>query len=467
MNRRLRLRVASPAVYTLLVSLVFFPLLLARSLSNGSPTKVACGQTITEDTTLDEDLTCPPDTDFAIAIGASNITLDLNGHVLSGYAPIGRIGGVGVFVQDKEGVIIRNGTIEEFNDGISIAGTRRLTIENLTVKNRRIIDPNHFVFGVAIYHSQDVVVRDMLFEFPSVAHKSAVEIWESNVAVSNIEVHGGGVGVSFSFNQICDPAHTPSNGTVLNSRFSGIYIAGIWAACSSSARIEGNDFSTAPGVGVGIQGDAPFFGAVTDITVEGNHIHDASTGIEFRGIIESSISNNIVSDNGAWGIAMRQSLGCLNPEPGWECFYSTANVITDNEALGNGTDLYHHEDSRGNIWKRNTCETKQGVDIPECTIPLVTIGRVNDDVALIWRHHSANTNGYEVWCSTTDPYFAPGASGAISVTVPLPGGYTHSGAMSSTDNYFYTVLGVNGVGEKSSPSNRTGKYSFDLTPGAP
>jgi parallel beta-helix repeat protein len=323
---------------------------------------VVCGQTITENVILDKDLECPPDTESAIIIGASNIMLDLGGHVLRGHAP-----GTGIFAQEKEGIIIRNGTIEGFNDGIFIINTHYITIENLTVKNQNIVDPNHFIFGVHIDNSQDVVVRDMLFEFPSVAHKSAVEIYESDVAVSNIDVRGGGVGVSFSFNQVCDPTNSPSNGTVLNSRFSGIYVGGIWIACSSNVQIAGNDISTAPGVGVGIQGDAPFFGAVTGLTVEGNNIHAAVIGIEFRGIINSTISDNIISNNSAWGIAMRPSLGCLAPEPGWDCFYSTTNVITNNETSGNATDLFQDEACGGNTWVGNTCETKQGNDIPECT----------------------------------------------------------------------------------------------------
>jgi hypothetical protein len=98
-------------------------------------------------------------------------------------------------------------------------------------------------------------------------------------------------------------------------------------------------------------------------------IHGAVLGIEFRGITESSILNNHVFDNQGWGIAMRQSLGCITPEPGWECFSSTANVITDNETWGNVTDLYHYEGSLGNTWQRNTCETKDGVEIPACTPP--------------------------------------------------------------------------------------------------
>jgi len=31
---------------------------------------------------------------------------------------------------------------------------------------------------------------------------------------------------------------------------------------------------------------------------------------------------------------MRQSLGCITPELGWQCFYSTANMIADNQTWG-------------------------------------------------------------------------------------------------------------------------------------
>jgi len=327
---------------------------------------VVCGQTVTGDAILDKDLDCPVGTEYAIIIDASNITLDLGGHVLRGQVP-----GTGILAQDKVGIIIKNGIIEGFNEGIFILNTNNVTVENLTVRNQTIIDPTHFIFGVIIFGSHDVMVRDTLFEFPSVAHKEAVEIYESDVTVSNIEVRGG-TGVNFSYAGDCDPEHKPNTGRVLNSKFSGIYIAGIWAACCSNVQIAGNDFTAAPGVGVGIQGDATFSGAVTGLVVEGNYIHDAVIGIDFRGIIESTISNNTINGNSAWGIAIKPSLGCPTGEPGYgrtdyDCVYSTANVISDNQTSGNGTDLYQCEACTGNIWERNTCTTKQGADIPECT----------------------------------------------------------------------------------------------------
>jgi hypothetical protein len=348
------------------ISFLIILLILAQFIvifSVKSKPEISCGEVIMEDTVLGEDLMCPP-SNFAIEIGASDITLDLGGYTLSGDAS-----GTGVFAINHEGITIKNGIIDGFNDGIFIINSSYVNIENLTIRNQNITDPNHFIFGVHIDGCQDVIVRDSLFEFPSVAHKEAVEIFDSVVDVENIEVHGGGAGVSFSFSGVCDPVNNPSNGTVLNSRFSEIYGAGIWVACSSSALIQGNNFSTSPGVGVGIQGDAPFLGAVTGLTVKENFIHDTMIGIEFRGILGSNITKNYIYDNPYWGIAMRQSLGCYIPEPGWECFNSTDNTIDDNETWGSGTDLYNDENSLGNSWEGNSCQTKLGIDIPECRQP--------------------------------------------------------------------------------------------------
>jgi parallel beta-helix repeat protein len=337
--------------------------------SPGAVAHIVCGQVVTENTLLATDLSCPPETAMAIIITASNLTLDLGGHTISGYTP-----NTGVHISSGlAGVTIRNGSIDGFNVGIYVDASNLVTLEDLTIRNMDITDPNHFLFGTAIVNSQQVVVRDALFEFPTVAHKEAVEIFGSTVDVDNIEVSGGGAGVSFSFlGDTCDPVNSPSNGTVRNSNFHDIYVAGIWIACSSNALVEDNEFTGCPECLLGIQGESQFLGAVTGFVVKNNIIHDTFLGIEFRGVSQSSILNNRVYNNRGWGIAMRQSLGCLSPQPNWECFYSTANVIADNETWGNVTDLYHYEYALGNTWEGNSCETKDGVEIPECTPPNAT-----------------------------------------------------------------------------------------------
>jgi len=350
-----------------LLGLLVLVQLVAGLPAEGMP-DVNCGDMITEDTTFDQDLVCPPGTEWAIVIGASNVTLDLGGHTLSGHAP-----GIGVLATGREGLVIRNGTIEGFQDGVFVSESSRVTVEKLTVRNLESSDPGQLVRGVTLDESHNVVVRDMLFEFLVVAHKEAVDAYASDVTVSDIEVRGGGAGVGFSFAGACDPVNAPNIGKVTNSRFSGIYVAGLYVACTTDLWIEGNDISTAPGAGVGIQAEAPFPGAVSGLNITRNSIHDTILGIEFRGIVESTVAGNYAFDNEAWGIILRQSLGCLSPQPGWECFNSTANLIADNNSWGSGTDLYHHVDSVGNSWERNMCETKEGVEIPECTPPAAAL----------------------------------------------------------------------------------------------
>lgn len=83
-------------------------------------THVTCGETITQDTTLDSDLlNCPAD---GLIIGADNITLDLNGHTILGAANLGVEFPPGVRNTGHGGVTIENGTIQHFHEGVRVDG---------------------------------------------------------------------------------------------------------------------------------------------------------------------------------------------------------------------------------------------------------------------------------------------------------------------------------------------------------
>src|SRR6185503_18960422 len=76
---------------------------------------LSCGQTITQDTTLDSDLVdCPGD---GVVIGAPGITLDLGGHLIDGAG----FGAGFQGVDDTAGhdaVTVTGGTVQEFFDGV-------------------------------------------------------------------------------------------------------------------------------------------------------------------------------------------------------------------------------------------------------------------------------------------------------------------------------------------------------------
>ena len=332
-------------------------------------TDVGCGEIIAENTTLHADLVCPGDAEFAIDFGASFITLDLGGFSIVGQSAVPGSVTRGVTATEREGITIRNGTIEGFGEGIFISSSDQVTLSSLNIRNPRGI-------GVNLRVSTGVLVEDSVFDLP-LADLPDVEVegiilHGGALRVRNTEVRNGTVGVNFSFADSCDVTQTPSNGEVVDTTIAGAYLSGIRVACSTNVRIAGNDIATAPQHGAGIVVDAPFLGGVTGVTVEDNTVHDAGLGIEFRGVTDSSVSRNQVNGSQGWGVAMMQSLGCdqfvppLTLLPGGDCFYSTANLISDNVALGNSPDLYHDAGSTGNTWTNNTCATKIGSDIPDC-----------------------------------------------------------------------------------------------------
>ncbi len=91
------------------------------------PRMLRCGDTITSDTVLANDLTCGEG--IALNIGADNIRLDLAGHTLSGPGrgpwvwPRRATTSIAVFAGRRTGVWIGNGTVTGFSTGVLLEGT--------------------------------------------------------------------------------------------------------------------------------------------------------------------------------------------------------------------------------------------------------------------------------------------------------------------------------------------------------
>jgi parallel beta-helix repeat protein len=105
--------------------------------AQASATHVQCGDTITQDTTLDNDLTdCPGD---GIVIGADRITLDLNGHSVTGRGcPSDAQSCVhqsGVLNEGHDRVEVRNGTIGLFENGVLVENASRNEVSDLGISH--------------------------------------------------------------------------------------------------------------------------------------------------------------------------------------------------------------------------------------------------------------------------------------------------------------------------------------------
>jgi parallel beta-helix repeat protein len=125
---------------------------LAPAAQAAKAVDVSCGETITKDTKLANDLTdCPNE---GIIIGADGITLDLNGHTIDGDGasvegcPADEPCDVGIVNTANEGprpvngpghsgVTIKNGTVQEFDVGVYGFGIRANRLRDLTTRRNR------------------------------------------------------------------------------------------------------------------------------------------------------------------------------------------------------------------------------------------------------------------------------------------------------------------------------------------
>jgi parallel beta-helix repeat protein len=96
-------------------------------------TRPACGDTVTVSTTLRADLRdCPDD---GLVIGADGITLDLNGHTVDGDAISGG-DDVGIREAGHHSVVIRHGTVQEFDHAVRLIGaSHNLVLQIVAVRN--------------------------------------------------------------------------------------------------------------------------------------------------------------------------------------------------------------------------------------------------------------------------------------------------------------------------------------------
>ena len=78
----------------------------------------SCGDTLMTNTTLSADLDCSAYVGDALTIGKNGITLNLNGHTITGLT--GDDGVDGVFIAQHKNVTVTNGTIEGFGVGVYV-----------------------------------------------------------------------------------------------------------------------------------------------------------------------------------------------------------------------------------------------------------------------------------------------------------------------------------------------------------
>ena len=255
--------------------------LLSALLLTGTPvaaqagygfTPVSCGDTITTDTTLTQDLVdCANN---GIVIGADNITLDLNGYRVDGdgrsFAGCvqGEICDAGLLNFSHGGVTVTGGSVQEFSFGALVVAAGQNRVLNISAKNNRFV-------GIGVVSCRQSVVRD------------------------SSGIHNGGGDGDGMF--LLDSHHV----RVINNVFAKNGELGIHVGESSNNVVKGNVIARNPTASI-VEGNRN--------SIRRNHIRDNEENAIFIGNNNVIVRNNVsggVRGARSSGIAVEEGRGNL------------------------------------------------------------------------------------------------------------------------------------------------------------
>jgi parallel beta-helix repeat protein len=241
--------------------------LSAAAQAHASPGAVACGATITQDTTLTADLTnCPGD---GLVIGADGITLDLNGHTIDGTVAQASscdgppFGASGIHLGGHDRLTVADGTVQQFADGVAGGGEGQ---------------------GVADSDFHGLLVRDNRFSGISLGSN---QLLNNHNKIEDNELYGNGCGAGIFLNS-ADGNHVDGNRAHDNG-------GGIGICCSPNNVVEDNVAANNRETGIAI-----YFGRHSHNVVRRNTATGNGDGI-FVGFQEGASQDDLIADNHSYG----------------------------------------------------------------------------------------------------------------------------------------------------------------------
>jgi hypothetical protein len=270
-----------------------------------SASHVHCGDVITQDTKLDDDLiNCPGD---GIVIGSDGVSLDLAGHLVDGQSELQDPSDdetKGISANGFNDLVIRNGRVNGFLQGVS-AVTSRSTVRGVTVTSccglnggvgirgdDNLIERNATVNGggdMGVFGNRNVVSRNLI---ASQLEDSWLSVSGSNVLVERNQVRAvsGAVCRAFDFFPLDRSLVTRNVVAGMSTGVSEGECFG-FVGRGESTRFERNTAS----------GESTGFG------VGGGHVleRNVASGNNWNGIdtgVGVTLSRNTANDNGNLGI---------------------------------------------------------------------------------------------------------------------------------------------------------------------
>jgi parallel beta-helix repeat protein len=279
-----------------------------------TPTTISCGMVVTTNIVAANNLNCTGD---GLIVGASGITINLNGHTIDGDdGP-----DLGIQTAGFDNVKIMNGRITDFDNGVSIdpgsnqaqltgleirssfAGVVATDSNTLTISGNRILSNNNL--GILISTSNDSTIQDN-----RVVGTTADAILLSGVTASDV------IG----------------NIVTLNGH-NGIQLLGP----STGNTVTQNVIARSGNFGIVLEGDS-----VDGNTISVNRsIGSVEAGIGLSDGDNNVLEGNVLSHNGAFGVRVADA--------------ANNNLVKRNQVAGNGDDgIYNEFGSDSNVYDQNS-----------------------------------------------------------------------------------------------------------------
>jgi large repetitive protein len=246
---------------------------------------LTCGQTITTNTTLHDDLVnCPDD---GIVIGADNITLDLNGHSIDGDAVLTEPCSGGPNFCDQgvnntaghSGITIQGGSISDFTDAVFDEGSHNV-MRGLSVSNS-------FGSGIALLNAQnDRVTGSFLHDNGLTQEAQGIRVLfgSGNQFDGNLMSNNGDAGI----NTFASNDNRVTGNSVVGNRFAGVVMGE-----GTGNQATGNHIAGSP-TGVIIDGDNSVVSGNQMTVPVGCGPDGCNFGITFEGGNGTLLANNVI-----------------------------------------------------------------------------------------------------------------------------------------------------------------------------
>ncbi|MFH1290541.1 MAG: NosD domain-containing protein [Nanoarchaeota archaeon] len=281
----------------------------------GFASAINCGDTIAEDITLTEDLlNCPED---GIIIGANDITLDCDNHLITGSGE-----NHGIYLGYRDRVTIKNCKVQNFNIGIYLLRSSENTVSDNELKSNAYS-------GISVRQNSDnnIISGNNLinnsFNGIIVVHTSNNNVLSENTANKN----GHGISVIYySYN------NTLSRNT-LNKNSCGIILDHEAESNVVSENTANNNRHC------GILIVSSFSNVLTDNTLNNNGDNNRGEGVYFYRSFSNILSDNVINNN-------LQGIKLLT--------FSNNNTFTGNTIKNNNNQGAHINNSQNNLFYANT-----------------------------------------------------------------------------------------------------------------